>query len=95
MSDSDPQEAPVDPDTGLPQEPVTVEPDSQPHEPDIDGAPGEDAPPSQVPRPGDGLGDELGGELDGDALAEPDIALDQPPRGTDGGEAGGTGARDS
>lgn len=81
---SDHQQAPLDPDTGLPQEPVTDAPDTEetPHEPDIDGAPGEDAAPSQVPRPGDGLGDELGGELDGDALAEPDFALDQPPRGT-------------
>lgn len=82
MSDSDRNDTPLDPDTGLPQEPVTGD-DAQESagQPDIDGAPGEDAPPSQVPRPGDGLGDELGGELDGDALAPPDFALDQPPRG--------------
>ncbi len=82
MSDPDQRDTPLDPDTGLPQEPATGDGTRESAgEPDIDGAPGADAPPSQVPRAGDGLGDELGGELDGDALAEPDFALDQPPRG--------------
>ena len=83
MSDQDRHDAPLDPDTGLPQEPITGdEAQESPGEPDIDGA------------PGDGLGDELGGELDGDALAEPDFALDQPPRGYRDGDGadGGTSA---
>ncbi|RZI93234.1 MAG: hypothetical protein EOO67_07090 [Microbacterium sp.] len=89
MSDADSRSEPLDPDTGQPQEPVTGDEAQQsPGEPDIGDAPGADAPPSQVPRPGDGLGDELGGELDGDALAEPDLALDQPPRAYRDGEEG-------
>ena len=57
MSTIDPEDTPLDPDTGLPQEPV------------IDPVPDDD--------------DEVTDELDGEVLADPDIALDEPPRATD------------
>ncbi len=77
--DGDRETAPLDPDTGLPQEPNPDAADDDPPE-----APGEND--TEHPLPGDGLGD----ELRGDALAKPDFALDEPPRGADavGGEAG-------
>lgn len=40
-----------------------------------------------APIPGDGLGD----ELRGDALAKPDLALDEPPRNADDATASGSG----
>lgn len=72
---------PLDPDTGLPQEPSPEHTSDDPPE-----VPGEHD--ADVPVPGDGLGD----ELRGDALAKPDFALDEPPRNTDDarGATGGT-----
>jgi|GEM_PF-3950020 len=62
MSTVDPTQSPLDPDTGLPQEPVT----------------GGD----------ENALDPVGGDVrdavaDGDALAQPDVDLDDPPRGAD------------
>lgn len=62
MNTVDPQQSPLDPDTGLPQEPAT-----QGDEQTLDPV-------------GDDVRDEV---ADGDALAEPDFALDDPPRGAD------------
>jgi hypothetical protein len=62
--DGDRETAPLDPDTGLPQEPNPDAADDDPPE-----APGEND--TEHPLPGDGLGD----ELRGDALAKPDFAL--------------------
>jgi hypothetical protein len=54
MTTIDPEETPLDPDTGLPQQPDLPEPGDSEERPTV--------------------------ELDGDVLAEPDIALDEPPR---------------
>lgn len=61
MTISDPDQTPLDPDTGAPQEPV------------IDDGDGSDA------LPGDDVLDQA---ADGDVLADPDIDLDETPRGS-------------
>lgn len=75
MTISDPDQTPLDPDTGAPQEPSIDDPDTGdqsvggavPDEDGTDDLPGEDA---------------LDGAADGDVLADPDIALGETPRGT-------------
>ena len=77
---ADGPDTPLDPDTGLPQEPATGGGDDT----DPPEVPGDND--GGVPLPGDGLGD----ELRGDALAKPDFALDEPPRAADGADREGS-----
>lgn len=79
MSTVDPDQSPLDPDTGLPAEPIP--------EPDAPAAP--DAPGTSDPDGGDTtstdpVGDDARDEVaDGAVLADPDIDLDDTPRGAD------------